>query len=87
MLINKQDIRKTKKVYVEWIDSCALGGWRYADALEGDKSTPSKIVSIGFLVDESKTHVLITTSISESGSVMDALSIPKCAILKKKELR
>lgn len=82
-MIHNKDIRKTKAVYLEWTDSSAFKGWQYP----GVDTTPSKICSIGYLLEDKPDHIVITTSLSNTGSFMDALTIPKCAITKRKALR
>lgn len=83
-MINNKDIRKTKKVYLEWIDSAAIRGWQYPDVYRGKAGAPAKICSIGYIVEEQPHFIIITTSISESGSAMDVLTIPKVAITKRR---
>lgn len=84
--INKTDIRKTPKVYVEWIDSYATRGWTHESDLRSDDSFASCIVSIGFLVKNTKEFVTISTSVSTNGNLMDPLTIPKVAIKTLKKL-
>jgi hypothetical protein len=83
-LVNDKDIRKTKKVLVEWVDSYATRGWTHKSAFT-DVET-GNIVSIGFLVRESASEITITSSVSTNGNVMDPLTIPKCAITKRRTL-
>lgn len=87
VLINNKDIRKTKKVYIEWIDSTAIRGWNHKSALNDDLAEPSKICSVGYLVLDQPNYVLISTSLSANGSIMDPLSIPKCAIIKQHTIK
>lgn len=69
---------------VQWEDSCTLGGWQRQDG----NHCVSRITTIGWLVRESKKEMTLTTSMShDSGSVMDALTIPRCAIVKSKKLK
>ena len=75
------DIRKTKKVYVEWTDSFAQKGWQHRNFLDNRET---KICSIGFLIEERSESITISTSLSTNNSVMDALTIPKRAIFKKR---
>lgn len=82
-MINAKDIRKTKKVYVEWLDSGAYRGWVHDKNFTKQDSEPSKICSIGYLIRDEKDYISITTSLSTGGSFMDVLSIPKCSITKK----
>jgi hypothetical protein len=86
-LIHPKDIRLTKKIYVEWIDSNTIIGWTFGKNLTDEFAEAGKICSIGYLVKDTKEFITITTSISINGSVMDPLTIPKCAILKRKTLK
>lgn len=71
-----------KPVMLTWLDSEAIPGWQYAINI---KPQESKIHSIGWLIKETETAVMISTSVSENGGVMDALTIPKCAIVKRSD--
>ena len=42
------------------------------------------VVSIGFLLKETKSDVTISTSYTPYGSAMDPLTIPRCSIKKLK---
>lgn len=85
-LLNHADIRKTPAIYVEWTDSAAIRGWHHEATFLADAS-PTKIVSIGYLLKETEDFVSITTSIADTGSAMDVLSIPKVAITRRKKLK
>jgi hypothetical protein len=69
---------------VKWRDSCSVRGWN-SMASAGDEVTT--ITSVGWIVRETKTELTITTSISDHGSAMDPLTIPREAITKKTRLR
>lgn len=84
--IDNSDIRKTQKVYIEWVDSYAVNGWQHENSLETDEKFMSRIVSIGFLLKNTKEFVTISSSVSTAGSLMDPLTIPKVAIKKFKKL-
>lgn len=71
-----------KPVMLTWLDSEASPGWQYVQNL---KPQESKIHSIGWLVKETETAVMISTSVSENGGAMDPLTIPKCAIVKRSD--
>lgn len=86
-LINEKDIRTTPKIYVEWIDSAALRGWQHGSTLTESETDLCKIVSIGFLIRESKDYITISTSVSSGGSTMDPLTIPKVAIKKLRRIK
>lgn len=86
-LVNDEDVRKTKRVYVEWIDSVCIRGWNHESLLTDEYAEPSKICSVGFLIKDTKNYVTISTSVSVNGSVTDPLTIPKCAITKIQRLK
>lgn len=76
-------MKKHHAYIVTWRDSATLPGWQRM-ALERDEV--SIITSVGWIVRETKTALTITTSISDSGSAMDALTIPREAITRKTKL-
>lgn len=84
--INVRDIRKTPKVYVEWIDSYAQHGWRHEDDLGNSQTFDSRIVSIGFLIKDTAEFITISNSVGTGGSINDPLTIPKVAIKKLKKI-
>ena len=71
-----------KPIMLTWLDSEATPGWQYAPQV---KPQESKIHSIGWLIKETETAVMISTSVSENNGVMDALTIPKVAIVKRSD--
>lgn len=74
-----------KIVLIEWIDSKGVtNSWEFKNEL--DPLLPCHIISIGFLIDDSKTHKTIVQSDSET-QVLGRLTIPTKAILKMKRLK
>ena len=71
-------------VYLEWDDSSTEYGWQTDDHVI---LKPWKIKTIGYLVKENRTHIAITSSIGETGNKVDVLTIPKAALLKRKNIR
>lgn len=61
--------------YIEWTDSCTTFGWQ-APETKG----VSHITSIGLFVAENSEEVIISTSRSEHGRVLDQVAIPRRAI-------
>lgn len=60
-------------------------GWTHP---ENEKGVNMKCHSVGFLVADDDASVTITTSYSEAGGdVLDALTIPKVAILEQREIQ
>ena len=85
---NNKESRMTKQLaYVEWVDSAAIQGWQHESEVSREDYEPSVIKSVGFIVSESKKHITITTSISDTDCCMDPLTIPKCAVVKLKKVR
>jgi hypothetical protein len=72
-----------KAVYVEWRDSCYLGGWRTAEDFE-----PCIIKTIGWLVSSAPDHVVISSHVDEveEESVHSPMSIPRSCIIAFYEL-
>lgn len=63
-------------MYLEWLDSAATRGWQPRDS-----SGLLPIRSLGWLVEDTKEYVTITTSVSQE-RYMDQLTIPRRAVLK-----
>lgn len=72
---------KFKKVEIHWVDSVSTRGWTHMEGFKGEDLT---VVSIGFIVHETKTNITISTSYTHYGSCMDPLTIPRCAILSQR---
>lgn len=69
---------------VKWIDSSTLRGWRSIDDEQHDTAV---ITSIGWVVKMTAKVVTMTTAISECGNVVDAISIPRAAVIKMVKLK
>lgn len=82
-MINNKDIRKTKKIYVEWADACTTIGWNHSPELVG----LSNIATIGYLVHEDKEKIVVSSSVSANGNCVDPLAIPKGWITKRKNIK
>lgn len=77
-----KDIRKHKKVYIEWADAFSEMGWKDSE----DIDDTLLCVSIGFLVKETKNSIAISTTINRDGDYTDPLVIPKGMICKRKRI-
>ena len=76
---------KRRHAYIiVWNDSTALRGWH---PINSPEHKTSSITSIGWIIKQEPKTVTITTSISQFGNVMDALSIPRNSIKRMKRLR
>lgn len=75
---------RIRPVYVEWVDSSSIYGWRPPETC----SAPATIKSVGYLLRQDHKGIVLTNGISElSGNVSDQMSIPKGAVLKLKFLK
>lgn len=78
---------KLKYSYVKWVDSWAPSAvWQYDKQSLLDNGSKKTIDSIGILVDEDKTHVILATSKSGPDGHACCILIPKVAIVKRKNL-
>lgn len=71
-----------KPIRIEWVDSEADPGWKYIPTIEPHES---HIDSIGFLLKETDTAIVISTSVSENNGCMDPLTIPKVAVISRQD--
>lgn len=75
-------MKKYRMVVVEWMDAAIYGhGWEDTDAIAERK--PQKCVSIGFLVRQSKTEVVITQTLSDDGQALNQIVIPTSFLCAK----
>ena len=67
-------------IRVEWVDSYGGGNWIHKDDLD---HKPSNIITVGFVVKETKKHITITSSISDGDGeqYLNPITIPKIAII------
>jgi hypothetical protein len=73
-------IKKGEPVYIAWEDSSSRNGWLFIDEVDFSLSL---INSIGYVVENGKKYITISTSKDDDGKIaMDALTIPKSAIRK-----
>ena len=73
-----------KKVIVEWVDSNVLHGWQ----MEGEVSCDIAVCeSLGYVKYEDNDKLILSQTVSNFGSQMGVLAIPKGCIKSVKELR
>ncbi len=71
---------------IEWIDSTGMAGWQPSDEVLG--LSVSTCVSVGFVVKEDETQVLLAASIDRMyENVSDVTAIPKVCIVIDRTLR
>lgn len=78
-----------KLLKVEWLDShMPSSGWKPMDNMDTPVDMP--IVTVGFLISQTKTMIRLAASVGDFGTeneqVTGIISIPKCCILRKKEI-
>ncbi len=75
-------VEKGQVVHLTWYDSSSLHGWVYEDVA----ATPKEIESVGFIVAVGEDAIAVTSGRSDSGGVINPLTIPICCIRKYKVL-
>ncbi len=73
-----------KIIHLEWVDSTSMQGW------VNDYKTPNvNCVSVGLLVSENKESITIASnkSLGFENAYGQYMTIPKCAIKKRKWLK
>lgn len=71
-----------KVIEVDWIDSTGFSGWQPVDRAG---YSAGEMKSIGFLIHEDKKSITISASMG-IGLCDSPISIPKCAILKRRTI-
>ncbi len=69
---------------VKWADSNVMHGWVHDDCKEG---CLAHCETLGFLKDDDDEKVTVAMSISEFGSMLEQITIPRGCITSIKELR
>jgi len=73
-----------KVVSIEWIDSVGITErWEVDDEITSLK--PTKVISVGFLIDDKKKYKTIVQNIGRN-QVLGRMTIPSCSITKMEEL-
>ena len=68
-------------VLIEWGDACGIGdGWLDPDDFEVDDVAPCGVVSVGWLVQESESAVLLALSVAENGLTRETFLVPRSTI-------
>lgn len=76
-------------VEIEWVDSMAYPGWRDGNALVElcERTDDTRHRTCGYLVKETQTYVAVGLSVGWTGSVGDAIQIPKESVRTLKVIR
>lgn len=77
-----------KMVLVDWVDSTSFNAQRWRDREESKQLTPAKIQSVGFVLAESKEHIVLTGSLDgEEGHASGCHTIPRGCITRMRRLK
>lgn len=77
---------KFEAVRVEWADSTSFSTHRWRDIAESKQLTPATIVSVGILLAETKTHIVLTGSLDEDHA-SGCHTIPRGCIKRMRRLK
>ena len=78
---------KQKAYMIDWLDSAGISGWANPSSVD---DAMMECQSIGFYVKETDKSITIALSKNMSGRCVpysELVSIPKCAIKKKKQIK
>ncbi len=79
---------KPYPVFIEWNDAADVGeGWVCLDDFEDEHVAPCEVVSVGWLVRESESAVLLAMSITAFGDGRATFTVPTSAIKTMVRLR
>jgi len=77
-----------KIVEVEWIDAHYEGGWKPKIALEDAVRKDLKIVTLGYLIEDTDDRIILTHGIDGEGEQYQGYYlIPKGCVLNIKEIK
>lgn len=77
----------TKRIEIEWIDSCTHGRWESAE-FHRENSSPTTCRTIGYIVASTPKKVVVAQSMSkDTGGVADTMAIPRSCVLSIKHIK
>ena len=81
-----------KTVYLEWIDSYRTGSTVWVDKRDAEEGHDPTCCSVGFVVCEDKESITLAGHMDhkgtkKSGHVSGNMTIPKCAVRKRRIVR
>jgi hypothetical protein len=80
-------VKKIRPVRVSWDDSVGHGHWHSSEQVRADPPRPSRIETIGYLLEKKKNSIVLAMSVSEgTNEVMHLLSIPRRAVTSLERL-
>jgi len=74
-----------KLLYIKWHDSTSQQGGIWHDRESVEKMRPLQIVTVGWIISETKKYITLASSITKH-QVSGDICIPKSCIKKIKEL-
>ena len=75
-------------VFIEWGDAADVGeSWVNLDDIEDDHVAPCGVVSVGWLVRETESAVLLAMSIEENGLGRAPFLVPRATIKRLVRLK
>ena len=75
-----------KLVLVEWIDSNSANGWHQRDDMLATIQGDLTCRSVGWVLLDADDRLTLVPNIAATGSVGDAMTIPKLAVVSITEL-
>lgn len=82
----EEAIMRGRLLMVTWEDSCTRGaGWQDGNYVKS--LTPCIIDTVGWVLSESRDHIVLAASVSETGNVEGHMCIPTACIKRKRLLR
>jgi len=84
--------KKYKLVYIKWCDACTRQGWHTEEeAFDWAESFDWHVESVGWVLRETKTFILIASQITENEDLSvtsnKLLKIPKTWVIKKVDIK
>ena len=77
-----------KAVYVEWDDSSSCGSsGAWAHKRDAVIEKPIRCKTVGFILDETDTHITLISTSDGENHVSGDMTIPKSAIRKRRVVR
>lgn len=68
-------------VLVMWVDSCQMDGWQDVETVERDAGRELECRTVGYLFRDDPHRLTVVQSMSETGMLNAAISIPRVAVL------
>lgn len=83
----KTKARTGKLVYIRWLDHVGWTQNNWHDIDDTKLLTPSVIDTVGWIVKETKKHIIVASIITDNGNTNGEICIIKGCIVKRKNLK